>query len=61
MNTPTPRQREIIKLYTEDIRHSKTDQQRQAQRNILKGFVFGLCACGYMSMTEAKDIVRRWS
>ena len=60
MNTPTQRQRDIIKLYTENIQQSKTDQQRQAQKNMLKGFVSGLCACGYMSMTEAKDIIRRW-
>ena len=60
MNTPTARQREVIKLYTENIKQSKTDQQRKAQQNILKGFVFGLCAGGYMHMSEAKDIIRRW-
>lgn len=60
MNTPTQRQRDIIQLYTENIQQSKTDQQRKAQQNILKGFVYGLCTCGYMSMTEAKDIIRRW-
>lgn len=60
MNTPTQRQRDIIQLYTENIQQSKTDKQRTAQQNMLKGFVFGLCACGYMSMTEAKDIIRRW-
>ena len=59
-NKTTPRQREIIQLYTENIQRSKTDTQRKAQQNILKGFVFGLCACGYMSMAEAKDIARRW-
>lgn len=60
MNATTQRQRGMIKLYTENIQHSKTDQQRKAQQNILKGFVYGLCACGCMPMTEAKDIVRRW-
>lgn len=59
MNT-TQRQRDIIKLYTENIQQSKTDQQQAAQKNMLKGFVYGLCACGYMSMTKAKDIIRRW-
>ena len=60
MNTPTPKQRDIIQLYTENIQQSKTYQQGQAKQNMLKGFLYGLCACGYMSMTEAIDIIRRW-
>ena len=59
MNT-TQRHRDIIQLYTENIQNSKTDQRQKAQQNILKGFVFGLCASNYMSMTEAKDIIQRW-
>lgn len=60
MNTPTPRQREIIQLYTESIRQASTVERLKASKNTLRGFVYGLVTCSYMSMTEAKNIIDRW-